>query len=197
MQRMGRIAILGGALTLALTACGDKAEKAADGATGAAATAATGPSLPKRQAGLWKHGMEVITFNVPGVPPEEVAKIKAAMEAGAANAQLCLTPEAAAAEDPTRRLTEMASNADDCTFEKPTVDGGTFKLTGKCKLEGGRTSDLTISGTATATRTETTIASKGFNADGSVEGEVGFRATSVLSGPCTAPAAPAAPATKS
>lgn len=192
MQRMGRIAILGSAVMLALAACGDKdAAATGDGATTAAATADAAPALPKRQPGLWKHGMEIVTFNVPGVPAGEVDKIKAAMEAGAANAQLCLTAEEAAKEDPTRRLTEMASNADACVFEKPSINGGVFKLAGKCTAENGQKADLSISGTATATQTETTIASKGYKPDGSVEGEIVFRATSKLAGPCTAPAATA------
>lgn len=194
---MNRILLLAAASGLMLAACGDKA---ADG--GKSESAAANAPSEKRQPGSWSNKIEVVSLEGEGVTPgakDEMNQMFAAMS----GMSICVTPEAAAAEDRTKALSEFGSRGAACTMEKQRYSGKDVEFAATCKGEDGRTMKMAAKGTAGATAQDITMTMTSIKADGAREGEIVMRVSGERKGECgpndITPPAPgaAAPAAKS
>lgn len=155
----------------------------------AASTAAAAPV--KRQPGSWTSKIEIVRLEGPDVQPgtrEQMQQMFSMMS----SMSVCITPEAAAAEDVSRKLEESAGSGE-CSFDKRNVSGETLELSGTCVRDGKKVR-MTASGRNGATAQDITLKVEPLNAAGAAEGVMEMRVTSQRSGECK-PGEPTPPAT--
>ncbi len=136
-------------LIVGLTAAGlILAGCSSDKSSGAAAAAAADG---KRQAGSWKSTITLNEFAVAGAPPELKTAMQGMMTAKSKD-EVCLTADQAAKENLAESLAKsQASN--NCTFPTKDMAGGKLNVVAICKDPSGKTLNLKIAGTSTATTT--------------------------------------------
>uniref|UniRef100_UPI0035CC2EBA DUF3617 domain-containing protein n=1 Tax=uncultured Sphingomonas sp. TaxID=158754 RepID=UPI0035CC2EBA len=161
------------------------------------ALAACSPSGPiKRQPGSWSQKVEIVKLEGKGATPETKAQMQKMFDSMAAMS-VCLTPAAAAKEDFSKAMEQMASRGQNCTFDKKDVTGGTINVSATCKQATGGTVKMTITGTNSATAQALTMQTEGYDAGSVKQGTMQMKITSTRSGDCkpgdiTPPDAPAA-----
>lgn len=129
-----------------LAACGSAEEAPAEAGLSAEEVMAEAGNAVQPQPGQYSSTVELIDFQVPGVPDAMVAQMRGAVASGAAQGnQFCMTEADA---DPKAMLENLAES--DCTFNQFAVTGGTIKADMSCKGEGGVAARVQMDGTMTA-----------------------------------------------
>jgi hypothetical protein len=148
------------ALMLLAGCGGDAADKAAGAAGGEAATTAEKGALaremanaPRLQPGQYSVAMEMVRFDVPGMPPEQAQMMQQMMAGVSAQQQShCVTQAESeqSLQDMYRRLGEG-----NCTMDNFDVSGN--RMTGQMTCSGGdnRTSRISITGEMGTTSSDT------------------------------------------
>lgn len=148
-----RISILfAAASALALAGCGGEATSVDPNDPEAMAEAAD--ALPKPQAGEYTTTGELVEFNVPGIPEEQAAAGRQAMEQQfAAASSFCITQEQAdrGFEDFVR---EMQGNDQDCTISNFVAGSASIDATMTCGGGDGGMPESTIRIAGTVGETE-------------------------------------------
>ncbi|NJS15217.1 MAG: DUF3617 family protein [Sphingopyxis sp.] len=166
-------AFLIGVAALSLSACSDNA----GGMFG-------GDSAPvKRQAGSWTTKVEVIKLAGPEVKAGEKEQLQAMMDA-VGGVSVCLTPEAAAAEDMIKNLERMGSQGGECTFGDRKISGSTINFDATCKSPDGGSAKMSASGTNDTTSQDFTMTTVATKPDGKPAGELVIRFTGQRTGEC-------------
>jgi hypothetical protein len=166
-------------IALAATGCGKS-----DSGSGAAAS---GPV--KREAGNWKTDIELVKFEMPGMPAEMKDGMAKMME-GASGMDTCVTAEQAAKEDLAKELAKGPGAQGECTWSKQNVSGGTIDIAGTCKANGQNV-ELAMVGTMASKKTDVTITTKGDVPGGQGKMEMVMKMVSTHTGECKAGAAAA------
>lgn len=162
------------------------------------ALAACSPSGPvKRQPGSWSQKVEILKLEGKGATPETKVQMQKMFDSMAAMS-VCLTPAAAAKEDFSTAMEQMASRGQNCSFSKKDVNGGKIDVQATCKQPNGGTVKMTISGSNAPTAQQMTMQTEGYAPGGAKEGTMQMKITSTRSGDCkpgdiTPPEAPATP----
>ena len=145
------------AIGMVLTACSSEEETPAaedSVAMSAEDVQSAAEGIVKPQPGQYTSKMEVLEFDVPGLPPEQADMMKSMMEGlGEQTASYCLTEEEVG--NGFQDMVE-ASQDGDCTFDKFDTTAGTIDAAMTCKTPQGD-AKATLSGTATPTKSEMTI----------------------------------------
>lgn len=135
--------VAGGALALA--GCGSEPDqsKTADEIIEAA------DDLIKPRPGLYRSSSEIIEFEIPGIPPEQAARMRD-MASGLKGVETtrCLTQ--AEAEEGFKRAVERLGEGKDgvtCTFSRFEAAGSDLDAALACTGEGGVDMEMTIAGT--------------------------------------------------
>lgn len=162
------------------------------------ALAACSPSGPiKRQPGSWSQKVEILKLEGKGATPETKTQMQKMFDSMAAMS-VCLTPAAAAKEDFSKAMEQMASRGQNCTFDKKDVNGAAVNVSATCKQPTGGSVKMTINGSNAPTAQSLTMQTEGYDAAGAKQGLMQMKITSTRSGDCkpgdiTPPDAPAAP----
>ena len=167
MRKIMTVAALG--VALAVSGCG-KSDNAG------------GPV--KRAAGNWKTGIELVKFDVPGMPAEIKAGMMQAME-GMGRAEKCFTQEQVDKEDIAAELAKGPGGGGECTWSKKEVGGGRIDVAGTCTGDG-QSMDMVMSGVFGAKKTDVTATIKGKDPTGG-DMEIIMRMTGEHTGPCKTP----------
>ncbi|AQR73703.1 DUF3617 domain-containing protein [Sphingomonas sp. LM7] len=127
---------------LALAACnsGSKVEATNASVEEVANKVAASGAAPQLSPGRWEGSASIVSMEIPGLPPEQAAKMKSAMGTGQPFAS-CLTPEQA--KKPAADF--FAGGQKDCKYEKFTMADGKLDAKMQCK-SGGMTVDMTMDG---------------------------------------------------
>lgn len=146
-------------------------------------TGCTDAATSKREAGNWVNEVDLIKFEVPGMPPE-MKESMTQMMASAGNNNFCLTAEEAAKSDLESLLDSSGGNAGECTWTKKEVKGANVDVVGSC-AQNGQKADLAMTGTLESKRSDITITTKAKLPDGN-EMEMVMRVKSKHTGACQA-----------
>lgn len=148
-------AILATLCLVSLAGCG---KEASEPRTAEEVIAEAG-ELDQPQPGQYATNVELLAFEVPGLPPEQAEKIKAMM-GGVGNqaSSYCLTAEEAGKGfgESVRKMSQGAGGLD-CEFSKFDVDDGKFAAEMACKGPQSMESTMVLNGTAGATATAMTM----------------------------------------
>lgn len=136
---------------LALAGCGEanKEPRTADEVVAEAA------KLEKPRPGQYETTVELVNFDVPGLPPQQAEAMKATMgKVSSQSSRSCLTQADAdkGFEESVRQMTEKNGTMQ-CDFGRFDVDGGKIDAAMTCKGPQGMTSDITVEGTGSAEAT--------------------------------------------
>jgi hypothetical protein len=118
---------------------------------------ACSPGAVSLQPGMWETTIQFTSIDVPGVPPAQVAAMRAMMSQPQTHSE-CMTPEEAA--NPAQRMMNPSSNGNACQFSDSTFAGGTIRVHGTCQAQGRGTSQTNMEGTYTATTMQATVSSE-------------------------------------
>lgn len=132
------------AAAVALAACGSKEEdKSGPVSPEQAAQAMSDLEVPR--AGQYKAAIEVLEFDIPGLPAAQKDQMKA-MFAGAVTAghTYCLTQEEA--ENGAKDMAEKLAQGD-CTFNQFNASGNSLQADMVCKDEKGLQGNVKLAGT--------------------------------------------------
>lgn len=174
------------ALALAACSSGD-ATKNADGDMSETDVATEMAQANSMQPGQYSATMQIVRFDIPGMPPEALAQMREQMSSSmSVENSYCLTAEEARAnrEDMLKRL----SNAEgDCRFEQFDVDGDAIEGRMVCSgLPGGGQMTMSMNGTMTATTSDVTMDSQMSNPSvPQANARMVFRVNSRRTGECT------------
>lgn len=138
---MRTVSVLPIVAALALAACGSGDDEATTLADAAEAVADAPQPLP----GQYRTTTELQEFNVPGMPEDALAMVRAQMaESDADVTTSCLTPEQAAnsQEEMLKNMTQGS-----CTVQRFDVSGGNIDAAMSCPAGDGITGDVTVTGT--------------------------------------------------
>lgn len=155
-------------------------------------TGCTDAATSKREAGNWVNEVDLVKFDVPGMPAE-MKESMTQMMASAGNNNFCLTEEEAAKSDLESLLDSSGGSAGECTWTKKEVTGAKVDVVGSC-VQGGQKADLAMEGTLESKRSDIMITTKAQLPDGN-QMEMVMRVKSKHTGPCVAETAPAGPVT--
>ena len=153
---------------LALVGCGQS-----DDAPGTAA------QTVKRKAGNWRTDVELVKFEMPGVPDK--VKAQMAKPLAASRSEQCLTQEQADHEDIAGTMSKAFGEA--CTWSRNQVGGGKIDVVGTC-TQGAQKVDLALAGTLDASKSDVLIISRGKSPMGGGDMEIRMRVASANIGPC-------------
>lgn len=135
-----------------LAACGGSEEKSAGGLSAQDVAAEVGTAITP-QPGQYSSTVELLAFDVPGVPAAMLEQMKAQAKSGAAQGNsFCLTPDQA---DPKAMMQNMAEG--DCTFSQFDVNGAKITADMVCKGNGGPEGRVQMDGTMAATGSDMTM----------------------------------------
>lgn len=168
---MRRLVILALSASVALSGCGG------GGIGGSSAE----PPV-KRQPGSWQNKMQIVRLEGPDVKPEMREQMQKMMDM-MGSISVCMTPEAIAAEDPSKNL-EKQAGGNNCTFDKKNISGETVEFSGTCTGPQGNKMKMTAKGKNAATETDMTMIIEPLKADGSPEGVMEMRVTAKRTGEC-------------
>lgn len=93
----------------------------------------SGPA--KRQPGSWSQKITVEEFTGPGITPAQKTQMQQMMSMASAMT-VCITPEAAAAEDIEKNLTNMGGQAGNCVVADKNLTASKISFTANCKDKG-------------------------------------------------------------
>jgi Protein of unknown function (DUF3617) len=125
---------------LALVSCGKS-----DGPKSKEEVAAAVEGVVKMKPGKYATTVTMTKMDIPGMPPQAAAGMKAAM-AKPQTSEFCLTPEQSE-----NGFKDMYKNMNkgDCTYNKFDTSGGSIDADVSCKTPGGGTSNAKIMGKMT------------------------------------------------
>ena len=143
-----RIALIASlALPLALAACsgGDEDVVEEDAGLSGEEVAAQLEAAPRAEPGQYETSVELLEFEVPGMPASQTDAVKQMMAVEFSKAStFCLTPEQAE-EGPQRMVQQMAES--NCTFGRYDVTGSSIDGEMTCTGEQGFDGTVRVSGT--------------------------------------------------
>ena len=133
------------AAALALAACSSKEDEQAAGPISAEDAAKAMGNLEVPRAGQYKAAIEVLEFDIPGLPAAQKDQMKA-MFAGALTSghTYCLTQEEA--ENGAKDMAEKLAQGD-CTFNEFKASGNSLQADMVCKDEQGLQGNVKLAGT--------------------------------------------------
>lgn len=130
---------------LALAACGSEPDQPKT----AEEVVAAADKLVKPRPGLYRNSAEIVEFEIPGIPPEQAARMRD-MAAGLQGEQTtqCLT-QAEADEGFRRVVKELGEgqNGITCSFSRFDASGNDLDAALACSAPGGDDAEMTIEGT--------------------------------------------------
>jgi hypothetical protein len=141
---------------LALSACnsGPSVEATNASAKEVADKVAASGAAPSMSPGRWEGTMTITDMQIPGMPPEATAQMKAQM-AKSQKIENCLTPEQA--KKPTADF--FAGQNKDCRYDHFSMDGGKLDAKMVCK-SGGMTINVAMAGKFSSDNYELAMTSK-------------------------------------
>jgi len=143
---------------------------------------AAGDVPAKREAGNWKLDRTLLTFDMPGMPPE-VRDRMVKMMGNNPSQHRCLTQELLDKEDTFAELTGRTTSGGKCEWSKTSIAKGQVDIAGAC-TSNNQVFDMTIVGTALPEKTDIVVTMDGK----SPVGKVVLSMTDVRTGPCVADA---------
>ncbi|GEM_PF-616556 len=141
---------------LALAACSDSTTTV-DDPSDPEQIAAASADLPTPQPGEYRTTGELVEFDLPGAPEEEVEMMRGFMEMGASQTQTMCITEAEAEQGFDEFLSAMQDMPDDCEFSEFTVEGETLDATMMCDDGAGSTGTVQFAGTVSETGQDMTV----------------------------------------
>lgn len=147
---------------LALSACnsGPSVEATNASAKEVAEKVAASGAAPSLSPGRWEGTATITNMEIPGMPPEAVAKMKSAMATGHSFAN-CLTAEEA--KKPAADF--FSGDNKDCRYDHFSMAGGRIDAKMQCK-SSGMTVDATMVGKFSSDNFQMTMTSKSAGAPG-------------------------------
>lgn len=106
---------------------------------------ATAAQEPYQRGGLWQVQVTLDDLIVPGMPADEVERMKAAMAFDPAPLEICLSEIPAEAHPQIGDPVEFGA-AGDCTYTAVERPGDAVARKGACRTGGGNDTDLTLIG---------------------------------------------------
>jgi hypothetical protein len=179
---MKKMLLLTAASSLMLAGCGDKA-KDAPGEGGNAEAAAVSSPAEKRQPGSWSQKIEIVKLEGDDVKPGDKEQMQQ-MFSMLSGMTICLTPEAAAKEDMEKKLSDMGTRGENCTFDKRAMSGNKIDFSATCQGTDGKVMKMAATGTSGATSQDITMSISAKKADGTDEGEMVMHIQSERKGEC-------------
>lgn len=121
--------------------------------------AAKAKEVFKRDPGMWKESAQLVDIDVSGTgEPDKEKQVEDMMKQMASIAatpkENCVTPEQA--DQGVKKMIDGMGEAD-CTTNKFTSDGGVVDMAMACKSKDGSVANLTIKGTFTTTKVDSTM----------------------------------------
>src|SRR5690606_1756512 len=133
------------AMALALAACGSSGTEADNGSVSMQDMAKAAEGIPKPVAGQYESTVELLDMQMPGVPEQAKAQMRAAAAEGMAKTnRFCLTEEEAA-KGAEQLLQNMADST--CSVERFDVSGSAIDAKMSCSGEGGMQGQVALQGT--------------------------------------------------
>jgi len=126
-----------------LSACGTPEDQAQTPEQAAAAAA----QLPRPEPGLYRSTVNILEFEIPGLPQQQLDHMKQAMKGvSGKSSTFCLT-----AQDVEEGYEEMVrkSAEGDCTFQKFQAGATTLDAKMSCKMDQGAMADIAMQGDIT------------------------------------------------
>ena len=141
-------------LALGLAACGGEAEEPKSDEE----VIAEMNELAKPEPGLYRTTSEMVSMNIPGMPPEQAKMIEQQRNSGPETSERCLTEEEASKgfEDMVRGMGEADETAK-CDFTKFDVDGSDLDAKMTCSGPVGSGAEITMAGTVESDKTDLTM----------------------------------------
>jgi hypothetical protein len=149
----------------------------------------------KRQPGSWTTQVRIVRLVGEDASPQMQAQMQGMFDAMGKMA-ICVTPEAAAAEDPARTLTQSAGRGE-CAFSRKVASGETLDVAATCKGQDGADVRMTAKGSIAAAAQSLNVTVEKLGPGGKVAGTMEMAIASRRTGPCkpgdlTPPTAPPA-----
>ena len=141
---------------LALAGCGKKSDQPKT----AEEVIAEAGELAQPEPGQYETKVKLLEFSVPGIPAAQADRLKAAMgNVGNQSSSYCLTPEEAKKgfEESIRKMGQDQGGMN-CKFTTFDVDNGKIDAEMTCDGQQGMSSEMKLTGTATAQNTSMRMA---------------------------------------
>ncbi len=148
---MRAIHILPFAAAMLLASCGSgesDADADGDGALSGEEIAAESASAIQLQPGEYEVSLELLEFEVPGLPAEFMERARQAYASGMSSHRFCMTAEDVANNGAEQLVKNMADSP--CTMRRFDVSGGSVSSEMQCSMEGGITSEMRMEGELTS-----------------------------------------------
>lgn len=144
------------AAAILLAACGGDADTDGDGAVSGDEIAAEAAGLVQPRPGQYRTSLELIEFDVPGMPEGAKEQMQEIFASGLAEGNtFCMTEAEAAENGPEEMVKNLAES--DCTMNSFNVSGNKVTADMQCASEGGGTSTVKMDGTMTAESSSMTM----------------------------------------
>ncbi|MBH5322039.1 DUF3617 domain-containing protein [Aurantiacibacter sediminis] len=151
-----RFAIMGiAASAFALTACGGP--QSAEDPSDPEQVAEVAAGLATPQPGQYRTTGELVEFDMPGAPEEQVQMMRGMMEMNTGQEEVICITEEQADEGFQEFLVAMNDNADTCTFSEFTVDGDQLNAAMQCDDGRGSMGSVSFDGIITETSQDMTV----------------------------------------
>lgn len=137
---------------VALAGCGDTAS---DDPKSVDEVMEEAKAMEKPEPGKYKSSVEVIDFEVPGIPAAQAAQMKEMMSGVASQShEFCLKPE-----DVEKGFEEMVRKTAEgqCTFDRFDASANTIDAKMTCEMEQGMAATIAMNGTTTPTKSVMTM----------------------------------------
>ena len=167
---MRRILALPALAAFALSACSGAGDEASGEGISAEDAAEAASEVARPTPGQYKSTIELIDFQVPGMPQQQVDMVKGMMTGAMAEGnEFCLTREEADKGWQTM-VDEMAEAK--CTYQKFETSGNSIDVEATCMGENNQAGTLKLTGTTGATSSSMTMEMEQAVADLPGEGKV-------------------------
>jgi len=145
------------AAAILLAACGEDADTDGDGAVSGDEVAAEAAGLVQPQPGQYRATLELLEFEVPGMPESAKQQMQQIFASGLAQGNtFCMTEADVAGNGPEEMVKNLAEG--DCTMNSFNVSGNTVVADMQCPGEGGGTSKVWMEGEMRADGSDMTMA---------------------------------------
>lgn len=154
-KRFGFKSLGAASSALLLAACGSSESEADQGAISMEEVAEAAKDMPSPVAGQYESTVELLAIDVPGMPEDAKAQMKAAAAQSLSQGNsFCLTEEEAA-----KGAEQMVQNMADstCSFERFDVSGSSIDAKMSCSGEGGMQGRVALKGTMSSTDSSMTM----------------------------------------
>jgi len=141
------------ALSTGLAAC--KKEPAPETPKSVEEVVKESAGLPKPLPGLYRSQVELVSVEMPGMPPHMADQMKRAMASRQGGQEFCLTGEEA--EKGYEERVKKLAGRPNCAFDRYSATGGALDAQMTCLAERGVKSVLTMKGTMTPAGSDMTL----------------------------------------